>query len=307
MPNNEQISSDFLATEIVSTAKPLVADETLVIQLHDLVVDELKRFLSETTNENFPLDKEFSNAELLERVSRYETSVSALCGLLTLISYWGKATHRVILQKAIGRSTDQLDQGLGLQMWLGLRWYPTILELYSAGIAAVYGGRYTFLNEILYTKTPRSDFDNKERYFAEVVTKALIEIQRRETFKRLPGYERQHMPLSDYLFKKLQPMLDDVLFIGKGYEQAFDEFEILFSLIVADIHVQKEQTVWGPIGRFGWKQHNYNQPPFTTIISEAKNLQQKWPPLAAGLFGGDYQRFLKLVDDFEKTLRDRYW
>lgn len=308
MPSDEQIKSNFFAPEIVQTAKPLVADETSVIQLHDLVVNELKRFITETENQNFPLDKEFSNRELLDRISRYEKSVSALCGLLALIAYWGREHHRVILQKVIGRSTDRLNQESGLHVWLGLRWYPIILQLYSFGVAAVDGGKYGCLNELLYTKIARSDFHNRELFFAEVVTRGLSEIQRHETFKRLPGYDRHYFPLNEYLLKTVQPMLDEVLFVGQGYERSFDEFEVLFSLIVADMNKQQQQSVWGPIGRFGWKQQNYTQAPFKRIICEAKTLQQRWPPLAAGLFGGDYQRFVGLVEDFEKIVGNRsFW
>jgi hypothetical protein len=308
MSNGEQMNPDFSATEIVATAKPLVADRTSKIQLHDLVVDELKRFLSETGNQNFPLEKQFSNQELSERVSRYEKSVSALCGLLVLISYWGARNHKVILQQIFARSTDQLVEESGLHVWLSLRWYPIILELYCAGISLVYGGRYHSLNDILYTKIASSNFYDNEQYFGQFVTKGLTKIERDETFKRLPGHERQHTPLNEYLLKTLQPMLDEVLFMGNNYERSFDEFEVLFSLIVADMNKQHGQTAWGPIGRFGWKQQNHNQPPFARIVEEAKRLQEKWPPLAAGLFGGDYQRFINLLEDFEKILREhRYW
>jgi len=53
--------------------------------------------------------------------------------------------------------------------------------------------------------------------------------------------------MSEYLFKTLQPKLDDILFIGKSYEKSFDEFEVLFALVVADIKKQRDEHVWGPI------------------------------------------------------------
>lgn len=175
-------------------------------------------------------------------------------------------------------------------------------------MAAIYSGRYECLNQILYTKIVSSRVYNNEHLFAETVTRGLIEIQRYEIFKRLPGHERQYMPLNEYLFKILKPMLDDVLLMGRGYEQVFDEFEVLFALIVADINKQQGRAVWGPVGRFGWKQRDHFQPPWTKIIEEAKKLEEKWPPLVAGLFGGDYQRLLKLVEDLEPIIRDRnHW
>lgn len=308
IPYPEQSESPLSTREKFETVKSLIGNEALTIQLHDFVIEELRHFLADTGDDRFPLNQGFSKEELLDRISRYEKSVWDLCGLLASLAYWAKPSHKVILQKVIARSTDRLDEAGGIQIWVGLRYYPIILELYSSGIAAVDGGRYDCLNEILFTRIPPTQFHNQERYFAEVVTKGITEIQRHETFKRVPGHERHHIPLSEYLLKLMQPMLDDILFIGKGYERSFDEFEILFALIVADIRKQNQQSVWGPVGRFGWKQHNYVEPPFSKLVADAKKQQNQWPPLLGGLFGGNFQRFLAVVDDFQEILkRTAYW
>ncbi len=305
IPYPEQSDSPLSTREKFDTVKSLIGNEASTIQLHDFIVEELRHLLADTEDDRFPLNQAFSNEELLDRISRYEKSTWDLCGLLASLAYWAKPSHKVILQKAIARSTDRLDEETGIQIWLSLRYYPIILELYSSGIAAVEGSRYDCLNEIFFTKIPATRFHNKEQYFAELVTDGIIEIARRETFKRVPGHERHYTPLSEYLFKLLQPMLDDILFIGKSYERSFDEFEILFGLTVADIKKQKQDFVWGPIGRFGWKQHNYTEPPFSKLVAEARQLEGRWLPLLAGLFGGDYGRFLAVAEDFQKELNDR--
>jgi hypothetical protein len=308
IPYPEQSESPLSTREKFHTVKSLIGNEAATIQLHDFVIEELRHFLADTGDDRFPLNQEFSTEELLDRISRYEKSAWDLCGLLASLAYWAKNSHKVILQKVVARSTDRFDEEAGIQMWLGLRYYPIILELYSSGIAAVDGGRYDCLNEILFTKIPATQFYSQERYFAEVITKGITEILRHQTFKRVPGYEQYHLPLSEYLFKLLQPLLDDILFIGKSYERSFDEFEILFALTVADIKKQKQDRVWGPIGRFGWKQQNYTEPPFSKLLTEARQQQSRWSPLLGGLFGGDYQRFLAVAEEFHKILSQRsYW
>jgi hypothetical protein len=67
------------------------------------------------------------------------------------------------------------------------------------------------------------------------------------TFTFLPGYENRYTPLSDYLFKLLQPNLADLLFLGTDYESLFDRFEVILALEQINLHGR------GPIGRFGWK------------------------------------------------------
>lgn len=308
IPYPVQGESPLSTREKFQTVKSIIGNEASTIQLHDFVIEELRHFLADTSDDRFPLHQQFSNEELLNRIAGYEKSAWDLCGLLASIAYWARPTHKVILQKVIARSTDRLDEEAGIQIWLGLRYYPIILELYSSGIAAVDGGRYDCLKEILYTRIPATRFHNQERYFAEIVTKGVTEIARHETFKRVPGHEQHYVPLNEYLFKLLQPLLDDILFVGKSYERSFDEFEILFALTVADIKKQHQHSVWGPIGRFGWKQQHYVEPPFSKLVVEAKQQQNQWPPLIAGLFGGDYERFLAVVGDFQEILSQRsYW
>jgi|ERR1044072_1251613 hypothetical protein len=92
------------------------------------------------------------------------------------------------------------------------------------------------------------------------------------------------------------------MFIGRNYERAFDEFEILFALVVFDNRKQSGGWLWGPVGRFGWKQFNCQHPPFTRLIEEAKASGNEWPPLKAGLFGGSVDRFVTVAEDFQKEV-----
>jgi hypothetical protein len=196
--------------------KSLIGNEASTIQLHDFVIEELRHFLADTGDDRFSLNQEFSTEELLDRISRYEKSVWDLCGMLASIAYWGRPSHKVILQKVIARSTDRLDKEAGIQIWLGLRHYPTILELYSSGIAAVDGGRYDCLKEILYSRIPASAFHDQERSFAEVVTKGVAEIARHETFKRVPGHEQHYIPLNEYLSNCYNHCLMTYCLLGKA-------------------------------------------------------------------------------------------
>jgi hypothetical protein len=113
--------------------------------------------------------------------------------------------------------------------------------------------------------------------------------------------------MSEYLFKILQPKLDDILFVGKSYERSFDEFEILFALVVADLKRQRDGHVWGPIGRFGWKQQRRDNAPLQRIISEAHAMGENWELIKAGLFGGKLERFNGVADDSQQKISGLNW
>ena len=126
-----------------------------------------------------------------------------------------------------------------------------------------------------------------------------------ESFKHLPGHERHYVPRSEYLFKVLQPGLDDLLFLGKSYEASFDRFEMFFALVYADLAGRD----WGPPGRFAWKHSNrgHDASPFVELLDEATTGGPTWTPSKAGLFGGSLDRFQNAAQQYLELLNKLSW
>lgn len=291
----------------IKKIKSLLASESSSIELHDFLIEEVRRFLSGTSEDHFKVQGQFSEDELLERISKYEELSNDIAVLAACLAYWAKPAHKTILQKILARSTDRLESQSGLTVWINLRWYPLILELYCAGIAAVEGKRYDSLANIFYSTISSSEYKQRDELFVEAVANSILELTRADVFKKLPGHDKHYVPMSEYLFKILQPKLDDLLFIGKSYEKSFDEFEVLFALVVADIKKQHDAHVWGPIGRFGWKHHARDNAPLSRIISEAQTFGENWEPLKAGLFGGKLERFNGVAEEFQQRVAKLNW
>jgi hypothetical protein len=178
--------------------------------------------------------------------------------------------------------------------------------LYCAGIASVAGDRFDSLSTIFTAPGSATSQLSEKSSLLQSTAKAIPRLD--ELFKRLPGYERYFTALSDYLFKLLQPRLDDLLFLGSGYEGAFDDFEILLALSSADQGASaREGRFWGPIGRFGWKENRSSDQPFSRLVAEAKRAGANWGPLRAGLFEGSIERFKTAAEAFVPRLsREMY-
>lgn len=291
----------------VEKVKRLLSDETSAIELHDYLVKEVKQFLSRSSEDNFTTQGILSNEELLERLNRYEEITKDLTALLVCVSHWGRDSHLNILRKIIARATDRLEPQAGSVLLLNLRWYPLILVMYYAGISAISGGRYKSLASIL--NSPVASPENRYRVvpFYEAASDLILELIRSNVFKQIPGHERNFAPMSEYLFKLLQPLIDDILFIGKSYESIFDEFELIFALVVADERQQQGHDAWGPIGRFGWKHKRPSQSPLAKLIEIATKQANEWAPLRAGIFGGDIDRFLYTANKYKKLVDGLGW
>ena len=291
----------------ISKLKRLLSDDSSTIELHDLLVQEVQNFLSSSTEDHFKAQSSVSHEELIARVSKYEAITSDLCALEACIAYWAKPDHKQILQKVLARSTDRLGVQGGLVIWANLQWYPLVLQIYSAGIASVAGQRYDSLANIFLTKVISTEYQNKEEYLVETVSRAILEMSRSDIFKQLPGRERNHAPMSEHLVKLLQPALDDILFIGKSYENVFDEFEVLLALVASDLKKQSEGYVWGPVGRFGYKSQSSGGGPLGRLIATARAQALEWPPFKQGLFGGNLDRFNAVADEYLGMVSRQSW
>lgn len=301
-PEEPEVRSDLRSK--VARAKLLLAQPERAIELHDFVIDEVKHFLASTGQDSFKADGSFEVEELLARLAKYETHTLDLAVIEGCIAYWAATPHRQILRKALARSVDRLETVGGLTVWLNLRWYPLVLQIYCAGIAAVAAERYDTLADVFFAeiRTPEGS-----RPAFRAVADAMLEFTRADLFKRVPEHERYHTPMSEYLFKLLQPRLDDALFVGRGYDDAFDEFEVLLALACAQVHEKEQGSVWGPVGRFGWKQRRGRTSPLANVVSRAKEQGQQWAPFQAGLFGTDLDGFVRVADSYGELVRGLHW
>jgi hypothetical protein len=291
-------------------AKQYLSDPKSKIQLHDLVMRHVRRVIIETAKERFPVQGvSFSVEEFTRRLQFCETATIDLRRILGCIAYWGDDVHREILSKALARVTDHLESESRLIIWNSLRWYPTILLCYASGIAALANNRYENLAAIFGTRVTSTRASSEYSRLAPAIGDEILELERSNAFKQLPGHERYHVPRSEYLFKLLQPELDDDLFLGKGYESMFDRFEVFLALINAIIRKKDKGYVWGPFGRFGWKYHSQmkRENPLADVYEEIKDRGRDWPPFKAGLFGHDYDLFLTAVDEYVQATSKLSW
>jgi len=308
VPSSMPMTNIQASGNVTDLTKEYLSDTRYTIKLHDLIVQKLREVLLQTSEDNFAVQGiNWSLEEFQRRLKGYEQIVDDLQRILCCVAYWGKQEHLPALKLAITRMTDRLEPKSGLAVWQALRWYPIIVLLYSTGISALASYRYDNLAAILLTRIGSSRSTKASTELTLAIGEAILDLERTHGFKQLPGHERQYVPRSEYLFKLLQPMLDDLLFLGRDYEQNFDRFEVLLALVHADLELIETSRVWGPIGRFGWKFHHYDTNPLKDIIADANRQKESWGPLQAGLFGGDYFRFEKISSEYLKLVSGLSW
>ena len=232
--------------------------------------------------------------------------VAEMQAIVALIGKWGKPDQLHLIERVFSRIADNIEVSAGLTGLIGLRWYPVNLLIFSAGIAALQANNYHNLHAILTSTITHGVNRNKSNPVVVATVDGMLEAERANVFKIIPGYERNYAPRSEYLFKVLQPVLEDLLFLGGSYEHLFDQMEVFYALVYADMSETERSGIWGPPGRFAWKFSGSRgrDNPFSLLRAQADELKDRWPPLQAGLFGGSYERFKKIADGYEELMKN---
>ena len=287
---------------IAETTKKLLTSPADRIRLNDLVSDLIREAADKLNIEEFPVH---SNEDFSARVHRYESAISKLATTAVLLARWASAEQIYLLDTIFERVAEFEKPLGGAVVWLRLYWYPTLVLMYGVGIAALAGRNYQSLRSALltpvYTKIPLLN-QNKSPVVLPTITE-LTDIT--DNFKKLPGLEQRYFPRSDHLYAILQPVMEDQFFLGKKYDELFDEFEIILALTFADLRDDDpEQHVWGPPGRFAYKERSRfsDDPVFSRFVDQIEVRGQDWELLRLGFFKGSADRFVRVAEAYKKLL-----
>lgn len=288
--------------DVIQKTKEYISDDRFRIKLDDLVVQEIRKVLDLTSPDDFPLQvSNLTSDEIVNRLSKYETIFKPLQAMIAVLCYWGNEKHKPLIQKTISRLAEANTSQSGLTNLIRLRWYPLCMLLYTGGLASIASEKYVNLSSLLLADGPDPEYRRKTKPVVLTVCDAMLYL--RDAFKKIPGHERHLVPRSEYMFKRLQPDLEDTLFLGNSYEHVFDTYEILQMFIYADL----KDRDWGPIGRFGWKHSREEDALVTDYIGVAKKQGNLWPPIRAGLFRSDTNRFAEISELILPRLNKLPW
>lgn len=290
-------------TDIAKT-KEYLSDPKYRIRLHDFVTEKTRDCMALTSDDLLPVSGSFAKDDLLIRLEKYEKATNELISISSLLGYWADDEHLVSLSLPIKRLSERNQRTSGSTMLLALRWYPILLLTYSIGIASVASSKLKNLLSVLHTPIVYSSrFGDTVPFILCVQDETSV---LHDIFRTIPGHERQFVPRSEYLHKHLQPILDDLLFLGAEYENLFDRFEILFALEHVHQYKKYKNDVWGPVGRFGWK-HHHDTSPYMRMLKEAELGGDNWEPIKSGFFDGSFQRFQEISAEFSHRLENLGW
>lgn len=294
-----------LSTQLaVATLKKHLTDGNK-IRLHDLMMAEAGKLHREFHEEQVPHRlTSIGSGDPVREVRRCEALSEILVAMMVTGCYWGDRSHEDLWARCLERLAiiPGQDQGVITRPHFGL--YPALLLLYAGGLASVASGNYSTFYALLTRAKVRQLHENQPLV---LVVHPVVVVDSRDA-QQLPGMERHYTPLNDHLYDVLREPLKDFLPEEMRYGRCFDRFEYLLALVYADIYEKQGHHVWGPVGRFGWRDRGYPENHISTEIeSEATAMGEDWSPLKVGLFDGSVERFLAIKKTYDERISGLDW
>lgn len=290
----------------VATLKKYLSEERYRIQLRDFLVGEANEARptidAALAHVHGAEPNAHSTRELMQRL---EAGCEKLVHLFVNGSFYAMPVQAKAFFDAFRLISLKTQSASRYAVWSDLGRYPALLLVYSSGIAAVASENYYVLREIASRSsgTARDTEDNVPAPI-EIETHRIMECDRARTVFE----NRRHTPVSDYLFGRLRNALGTMSVDDAQYVEAFDNFEYLWCLLHVDAEMQRGSSdPWAPYGSFIWRWRRYGgnggAHRFSDRASRAVEEGDKnWPPIRAGLFGGDLERLKAAKEYADQTL-----
>lgn len=287
--------------------KQLLSDDSNRVQLYDTVHEYCAQAVNRLGSDEVIHPAKWDAESLGSYLDMIHEATSDLISVVALLGFWSPPSHQRLVALHSRHFTQWIGSEEANRYGRNLEWYPILLQHYSLGLAAVSAGSFEILRGLL--ESPYPDPRSLQLRIPSLLAVDSAFSESRQLFKILPGRENNRTPLSEHLFGLLESDLEDAVFFGLDYEYVFDRFEVLASLQYSHLNERlHEGRFWAPVGRFGWKfLGRAGTDPLTDVYREASRAKDLWPPIIAGFFDGDFERFEEVVANTSDHLKRLGW
>jgi hypothetical protein len=293
-----------------ATVKRYVAEDRYRILLSDLVLREARRVHDATawpTLNSAPM--RITTEELEQRLRFYQTQSQSLMAMMVAGCYWGEEQHHRLWGRALRRLSH-------FQMQPGGRWidahylqlYPTLLAIYSGGIAALGGERYDTLAALLLQESwPDPEFKQSLPMAVHAVPGRSLPS---DLARLKPAYKNSITPVSNYLRNEsgIREATREVWMDDDNFDDLFDWFEFFLGMVVWHLTEKYWQSPQMYRGGFAVRNNpslqTANMPTAQRCATEIDSFGSDWPPLRAGFFEGALARAVEVFNAYTATLNE---
>lgn len=249
--------------------KKLLSDEKNYIEVNDLINKELKIYISEFNKEKLELSG-IDEDKFRIKIKTIEKNIENLLTAVILITYYGDSRYNKMIKKIIYRV---FPTGIfsGQTIAISLLYIPTLILIYGIIITSLESEKYDVLKEIINMTDNKIDSSHYYRDTDSLLINLFNRVNEvSSSFNYLFPDQNYKYPMNEYLYKYLQPIIDDILYVGDEYSDKYTNTEIIISIAYAVKNYNEKEYVWGPMGRYlyilGYGNKDINKLPINDIL-----------------------------------------
>jgi hypothetical protein len=161
---------------------------------------------------------------------------------------------------------------------------------YGLGIPIICRKKYGLFRKLFVEGVLREDGQRDSRLIEALGTANCLFHDAAQWLDPRPDGAQRRTPGSDWFVLRLAPLLRDVVGSDLDFENAFDEFDIILSLVRTDLGYRPN------FGRYVWRGFHFNSHEYITRLNEElQSMSGNHPLLRAGLFNGDPTRLSECI------------
>lgn len=243
----------------IARVKKYVSEENERIRLHDFIMDEVKRTVDKI---NAGLDYS-SPTELNVKTNLdfFQSETKLIAELVMTGVYWGKEYHEETWLQSILRMAHPQKAERIYTLWSTLKYLPSVLLIYGAGLAAVIRKDFKFLKR-MFSLQVITESGQEEVITYNSNPGSLMETS---SLNQVLG-GTQYAPMNEIIFKYFASPITNFLASEKLYDDIFDYFEIVNAVFYLKIK--------GRSG-FPWGKFKYRTYPTQMLRKLHKQIQEQ--------------------------------
>lgn len=299
----------------VATVKRYLEDDRYRIRLRDFLVEQASG-LKETlfSRDDFPIDQE-SDEEALpslvqKRLRSYDVLSKSAVGVTVAGAYWAKGDQIAPFVEPFKVAVSPPhNYSSSFNHWQDLDLYPALRLLYATGIASALAQSWDMLKVFLRDVMVEDPSDYKLHPVGYVLDAGYLSkylMISNRTSLVFPD-QAYYLPLTQYLYQTLEDPLTEYAVDRNKYRNAFEEFEILLSLVSMNVNTEiSPESAMPPRGLFVYdRNYGGGETTYERLKRDATEQGVNWSPVRAGLIEADAETLAIHFRKMDKMIRNK--
>lgn len=315
----------------VARTKKYLEEDRYKIKLSDLLRTETNKLCEQLAAKHVAsLSSSLQATQQRQQLESYLPLIEILSPVIATVAYWGEEQHIKEIIRCIEKVAFQINSDISRTCshlfqqrrfneqddsndWIEFfAWYPLAFLLYSVGVVAIAREKYNFVAALLSKPVIRNSKTND--------TPMLLAFNNWKSHYgiQLETGTYNYLFPTEFIFNSLKDPLKEYFTDELHYTQCFAEFEYLLSLVFADKHKEKNDSVAAMFGTalrlfpipnnfFYYANRQQLDQAENKIINtfdqEADKLGLDWHYLKLGLFGQSIEHFKAIKQEHDTAAK----